>query len=165
MILLLKKKILFRRNLFLISIKYYRKNKIYIYGKFGLLKINLNFSNFLSFFYLKYKLFLIWFELNSGWITVLYLNGLGFKSTKKTNFLNKIYWRFNVGHSHVFQYFTPRNIIFKSKKRFICFFGYKNNQVLDITNKIKTFHLPDCYKGVGIKYPKEIIRLKIGKMR
>jgi len=44
-------------------------------------------------------------------------------------------------------------------------FGLKKNQISDISKKIKSFHLPDCYKGVGLKYPKELIRLKKGKVR
>jgi len=79
--------------------------------------------------------------------------------------LKKKYWRFNVGHSHVFQYFTPKKIILKSKNRYICIFGYKKNQVFDVTEKLKKFHMPDIYKGVGIKYPNEIIKLKKGKVR
>ena len=65
----------------------------------------------------------------------------------------------------MYQYFTPKNIIVKTKNRYICVFGYKKNQVMDITNKIKTFHIPDSYKGIGIKYPNEVIKLKKGKMR
>jgi ribosomal protein L6P/L9E len=80
-------------------------------------------------------------------------------------FSTKKYWRFNVGHSHVFLYFSPKNIIVKAKNRFVLIFGYKKNQVFDILEKIRTFHIPDVYKGVGLKYPNEIIRLKKGKTR
>jgi ribosomal protein L6P/L9E len=53
----------------------------------------------------------------------------------------------------------------KIKQRFIFIFGQKKNQINDITRKIKSFHIPDSYKGVGVKYPNEFIRLKKGKVR
>ena len=53
----------------------------------------------------------------------------------------------------------------KVKQRFLCFFGKKKHQIFDITSKIKNFHMPDSYKGVGIKYPNETIILKKGKTR
>jgi ribosomal protein L6P/L9E len=53
----------------------------------------------------------------------------------------------------------------KVKQRFIYIFGLKKDQIIDITKKIKSFHMPDFYKGIGIKYPNEIIHLKKGKTR
>ncbi len=47
----------------------------------------------------------------------------------------------------------------------VCIFGYKKNQIIDISEKLKKFHIPDIYKGVGIKYPDELIKLKKGKVR
>lgn len=44
-------------------------------------------------------------------------------------------------------------------------FGTKKSQVVDITKKMRSFHIPDSYKGIGIKYPDEVIRLKKGKTR
>jgi len=70
-----------------------------------------------------------------------------------------------VGHSHIFQYFTPKNIFLKVKLRNIYIFGLKKNQIFDITQNIQKFHKPDIYKGVGIKYPYEVINLKKGKVR
>jgi ribosomal protein L6P/L9E len=53
----------------------------------------------------------------------------------------------------------------KVKQRFILFFGKSKSQIFDIINQIKNFHIPDSYKGVGIKYPDEVIILKKGKTR
>lgn len=80
-------------------------------------------------------------------------------------FTKKKYWRFNLGHSHVFQYFSPKKIILKSKNRYICIFGLKKNQIFDITQELRKFRIPDIYKGVGIRYPNEILNLKKGKVR
>lgn len=164
MILLLKTNKVYNGNFYNINIKYIN-NILYLKGYFGYIRIyflkKINFNIQL----LKQKLYNFCIELNIGWIGILFLNGLGFKSTKKNIFLKKKYWRFNVGHSHVFQYFTPRNIILKSKNRYICLFGFKKSQIYDIAEKIRKFHVPDIYKGVGIKYPNELIKLKKGKVR
>lgn len=53
----------------------------------------------------------------------------------------------------------------KIKQRNIYMYGFIKSQIFDIAEKIKNFHRPDSYKGVGIKYPNEYIRLKKGKTR
>lgn len=53
----------------------------------------------------------------------------------------------------------------KVKQRFLCFFGIQKSQIYDIAYQIKNFRIPDSYKGIGIKYPNEIIILKKGKVR
>jgi len=148
-----------------IKLKYQNNilKNLYFAGKNGFFKI-LMFSN-INFYYLKEKFNNLKIELNIGYMGYLYLNGIGFKCTKKIYNINKRFWRFNVGHSQVFLYYVPKNIIMKVKQRFLCFFGIKKNQIFDITSKIKNFHMPDSYKGVGIKYPDEIIILKKGKTR
>lgn len=165
MILLLEKKKLLNWFFLQLKIKYDISKTLYLGGKYGFLNILLGFKNYLNIFFIKNKFLNSWFKLNVGWIGILLLNGLGFKSTRKIFGIDKKYWRFNVGHSHVFQYFTPRNIIMKIKQRFIYFFGLHKSQIFDITEKIKSFHIPDTYKGIGIKYPNEVIRLKKGKVR
>lgn len=167
MLFIKKKKKIFNIFLILINLKLKNFNNIIIYikGFYGIKTLLLKFNNFVNFNFLKEKIKNIWLELNVGTIGTLYLNGLGFKSTRKLFSTNKKHWRFNVGHSHVFQYFTPKNMIMKVKQRFIFMFGINKSQVFDILKKIKSFHVPDSYKGVGIKYPNEYIRLKKGKTR
>ena len=105
-----------------------------------------------------------WLIINVGFIGTLYLNGLGLKSTRKKT-EDKKHWRFNVGHSHVFKYYTPRDLIMKVKTRLIFFFGFNKVQIGDILHKLRSFHIPDAYKGVGLKFKDEVIRLKKGKTR
>ncbi len=163
MILLLKKKKICNLNLYNINLKY-KNNNLYLQGKYGNIKLYIIWNK-INIILIKNKILNLYNQLNNGWIGILFLNGLGFKSTKKIIFSIKKYWRFNVGHSQVFQYFTPKNIILKSKNRYICIFGLQKTQVFDITQKIRKFHIPDIYKGIGIKYPNEIIKLKKGKVR
>ena len=167
MLFIKKKKKIFNISLFLSNLKLKKFNNmvIYIKGFYGVKTLFFKFNNYINLNLLKERFKNIWLELNVGTIGILYLNGLGFKSTRKLFSTNKKHWRFNVGHSHVFQYFTPKNIIMKVKQRFIFMFGINKSQVFDILKKIKSFHVPDSYKGVGIKYPNEFIRLKKGKTR
>jgi len=101
-----------------------------------------------------------------GYIGTLLLNGLGFKCTKKLfrDTLRKR-WRFNVGHSQVFLYFPPKTLLMKVKQRFIHIHGLLKNQIFDTLKLLKVFRRPDCYKGIGLKYPDEYIPLKKGKVR
>ena len=143
-------------------ISYLFKN-LYFTGINGFFKMML-YSN-INFFHLKETFKNLKIQLNIGYIGYLFLNGIGFKCTKKIYNVDKRFWRFNVGHSQVFLYYNPKNVIMKVKQRFICFFGINKSQIFDIASKIKNFHIPDSYKGVGIKYPNEIITLKKGKTR
>lgn len=163
--LFLKKVVGVLSNFFIIhaKLKYYC-SFLFLIGKYDL--STYIFNTYKQFNFLKFKESLsnAWLSINVGFIGMLYLNGLGFKSTRKKN-EDKKHWRFNVGHSHVFKYYPPKDIIMKVKTRLICIFGSQKMQVLDIINKLRSFHLPDAYKGVGMKYPDEIIRLKKGKTR
>jgi hypothetical protein len=151
------------KNINLLKLIYNFFKIIYFKGKNGFFKLIIH--RILDIHYLKEKFNNLKISLNTGYMGYLYLNGIGFKCTKKIYNLNKRFWRFNVGHSQVFLYYTPKDIIMKVKQRFLCFFGIRKNQIFDITSKIKNFHIPDSYKGVGIKYPDEFIILKKGKTR
>lgn len=167
----LKKIIKYLINYNILFLCFLKKNIIYIYGQFGILKFS--FSIFMTKrkqlifnLWVLYLIFdMIYVNLNSGWIGILFLNGLGFKSTRKDLNQKYKYWRFNIGHSQVFFYYPPKNIVYKVKNRFLLIFGLKKKQVMDITRLLKMFRIPDVYQGVGIKYPNEIIKLKKGKVR
>jgi len=169
MIFLYKKKKIFNWWFYNIKLKFKNKSiynylkNLYFTGQNGFFKVILN-SN-INFFYLKNKFINLKTQLSIGYMGYLYLNGIGFKCTKKIYNVDKRFWRFNVGHSQVFLYYNPKNIIMKVKQRFIIFFGINKSQIFDIASKIKNFHIPDSYKGVGIKYPDEFIILKKGKTR
>lgn len=166
MIFILKKDKILNWFFLNLKLKYNNLTDLYFKGKYGFSKFSLlNLKSKINLFFFKEKFKNLWFELNTGFIGFLYLNGLGFKCTKKFFDINKKWWRFNIGHSQVFLYFTPKNIIMKVKQRFLYFFGKKINQIYDIAHQIKKFRIPDSYKGIGIKFPNEIIILKKGKVR
>lgn len=166
MILLKKNNKLYNKYLYHCNLKYnIYLNYIFVKGKFGLLKYSLYYFNKFS----MYK-FLIYFnniysKINIGWISILFLNGLGFKSTRKVTSLKQKYWRFNVGHSHVFQYFVPENVILKSRNRYICVFSYDKSQIFNLTQKLKSFKQVNVYKGTGIQYLNELKITKVGKLK
>lgn len=166
MIFLKKNLKICNKNLYFINIKYNKNlNYIYYQSTYGLLKFNLFYFDIFHFYKFISKLNNLFNNLNVGWISILFLNGLGFKATRKMNINNKKYWRFNVGHSHVFQYFSPDNVILKSKNRYICVFSFKKQQLFLLTQKLKTFKNLNIYKGTGIYYPNQLIRLKVGKLK
>lgn len=157
---------LFDKYFYYINIKILKNfNILYFNSYFGLIKYKL--MPFEKFAFYKFLIFMrsVYFILNIGWISILYLNGLGFKSTRKFLIKELKYWRFNVGHSHVFQYFTPEDVILKSKNRYICMFSFNKSQLFTISQKLKTFKKLNIYKGTGIQYPGELKSLKIGKLK
>lgn len=165
MIFLLEKYKILNWHFLNLKLKYNISKKLYFLGKYGFFKILLDLKKKINLFFFKEKFNNLWFQLNTGFVGFLYLNGLGFKCTKKFFNVDKKWWRFNIGHSQVFLYFTPKNIIMKVKQRFLCFFGLKKSQIYDIAYQIKNFRIPDSYKGIGIKFPNEVIKLKKGKVR
>lgn len=156
---------------FLISVKVkYNCFFLYFFGKYNIQPISLypefvNKEKFkLDFLKIQQNLRNAWLIVNNGFMGQLYLNGLGFKSTRKESD-GKRYWRFNVGHSHVFKFCPPKEITVKVKARVLFFFCINHVQVGDTLHKLRSFHVPDKYKGVGIKFKDEFIRLKKGKTR
>jgi len=164
MVLLLQKFCTLKNYLYFLIIKYYNMN-LYLKGYFGFAKRKILYNKLFSLLYWNNLLYNYVKELNYGWLTALTLSGLGYKATRKIFILKKKYWRINVGHSHIFQYLPPKNIIFKIKNRNLLLFGSKKRQIFDIIQIIQKFHKPDIYKGIGIRYPYETLKLKKGKVR
>lgn len=96
----------------------------------------------------------------------LKLVGVGYKvfnfeTDKNANF--KLL-HFKLGYSHSLYYKIPKDITIKihqSTKMFV--FGYNFNKVFQIASILRSFKLPEPYKGKGILYANEIIKLKEGK--
>ncbi len=140
-------------------------NKIYLKNKQGLLKINILTSKNINIQKIYVYIFCIYSNLSKGWITILFLNGLGFKATRKYSIGEKKYWRFNLGHSHIYYYFTPLDIIYIMKTRFIYNFSFNKEQLHKTTKYLQTFKKYNIYKGTGIEFPSEIKILKPGKVK
>lgn len=89
----------------------------------------------------------------------LFLQGLGFKiiSLVQSNFI-----QLKIGYSHYVKFYIPakENLILFINKNMIVIEGDAKDKVGNFANKIKSFRIPDNYKGKGIWYKKETKSLK-----
>lgn len=94
----------------------------------------------------------------------LKLIGVGYKVFEEQNKLNQKYLHFKLGYSHSIYYKLPANInikIHQFNKLFLS--GYFNYNLSKNASIIKCLKRPEPYKGKGISYSNEIIKLKEGK--
>src|SRR4030043_2085548 len=66
----------------------------------------------------------------------------------------------NVGFSHQIEIEPPRGIEFKVEKNVITVFGPDKEQVGQVAADIRARKKPEPYKGKGIRYQGEIIKIK-----
>lgn len=98
---------------------------------------------------------------SKGFRQRLKLVGVGFRATIKDN---KIFLK--LGFSHEIVYNIPTDVQIscsKAKGIFLLIKGKENSRVAQIAREIKNLRLPDSYKGKGIHYNKEVLKLKKGK--
>lgn len=94
-----------------------------------------------------------------GFTKNLDINGVGFKAQKQGKKLV-----LNVGYSHPIEVEEPAGItIDVPAQNKIIVKGADKQLVGETAAKIRAFRKPDAYKGKGIKYDFEILRLKEGK--
>ncbi|MDD2374817.1 MAG: large subunit ribosomal protein [Clostridiales bacterium] len=97
--------------------------------------------------------------LSQGFSKNLEINGVGFKATKQGKKLV-----LNVGFSHPIEMEEPEGItIDVPAANRIVVKGADKQLVGETAAKIRAFRTPDPYKGKGIKYDFEVLRLKEGK--
>ena len=101
------------------------------------------------------------FGVLKGYRRKLRLVGVGFKALiKESNLCLKI------GFSHEIIYEIPKDIQIscsKNKGIIIVIMGIENVRVNQVAVEIRRLRIPDVYKGKGIHYNKEILKLKKGK--
>jgi large subunit ribosomal protein L6 len=98
---------------------------------------------------------------SKGYRQRLKLVGVGFRASVKDN---KIYLK--IGFSHEVSYSIPEDvqiIASKAKGTFLLIKGKEKERVYQIAKEIRDLRQPDAYKGKGIHYNKEILKLKKGK--
>jgi large subunit ribosomal protein L6 len=99
--------------------------------------------------------------ISQGFIKTLKLVGIGYRVVIKDNTLV-----FKLGFSHIINYKIPEGIQVSSKKPdTLTFFSIQNDFLSTIINQIRLLKKPDLYKGKGIRFQNEIIRLKEGKKK
>lgn len=94
----------------------------------------------------------------NGFKKTLELSGIGFKANLAENKLVM-----SVGFSHTVEIEPPDGIMFKVSGNKITVSGISKEMVGRLAAQIRAVRPPDVYKGKGIRYEGEVIRLKPGK--
>ena len=96
---------------------------------------------------------------SKGFAKNLEINGVGFRAQKQGNKLV-----LNLGYSHPIELVEPAGITIEvPAQNRIVVKGADKQLVGETAAKIRSFRLPDAYKGKGVKYDFEVLRLKEGK--
>jgi len=103
------------------------------------------------------------FEVSKKVFKKLKLTGIGYKIDIINKKLFKLI-RFKLGLSHFVYYKIPNIIEIKCyNNNKLIILGYDYILVSTIASKIRSFKIPEVYKGKGILYENEVIKLKEGK--
>ncbi len=97
---------------------------------------------------------------SKGFVRVLEVNGVGYRA--------ELYGQdlvLNVGYSHPVKYPAPDGITFEveTKTRLVKVKGRDRQQVGQIAANLREIRPPEHYKGTGIRYQGEVVKLKAGK--
>ncbi len=96
-----------------------------------------------------------------GYKQKLKLMGVGYRATVTDNELT-----LKLGYSHEVKYKIPSDIIItpsKNKGVLLLIQGTELDRVQQVAVEIRRFREPDAYKGKGVHYYGEVLRLKKGK--
>ncbi len=93
-----------------------------------------------------------------GFTVILEVQGLGYRASVKGNKLE-----LNLGKSHPDIYEIPKDIKIEVKGNEIHISGIDKQKVGQVAAHIRAFRKPDPYKGKGIRYKDEVLKLKPGK--
>ncbi len=96
--------------------------------------------------------------LTSGFQKTLELKGVGFKAAVEGNVLV-----LNVGFSHPVKFPAPAGIKIVVEKSNIIITGIDKAMVGEVAAKIRSVQKPNPYRGTGIRYKDEVIKMKAGK--
>lgn len=158
-----------------LSINYISSSKIQLIGFLGTIDLSfskkINFikknANSFSFFVKNYisffKLFLIYFlGISSGWFLKMEISGRGFFV-----YMQKGIGFFNLGFSHGVSYvFLSKAdaLVYEKKKRLkFILHGKSLFYLYSIAKALKNLRPLNVYKGKGVKFENEYIKLKQGK--
>lgn len=102
----------------------------------------------------------ILFGVNYGYLKILELKGIGFKT-----YMNKNFLVFSLGYSHDVIYHFPKNVTVRSLANKIEIFSCDKQLVGQVSFDIRNLKRINSYKVKGIKYLFEDIVTKIGKKK
>lgn len=97
--------------------------------------------------------------LSEGFQKNLEITGVGYRAQKSGNQLIM-----DLGYSHQVIFEEPEGITFElASPTRIAVKGADKQLVGEMAAKIRASRLPDAYKGKGVRYAGEVLRLKVGK--
>ncbi len=142
-------------------------NNLNIIGPLGNLSLNLDYFNksslvgstfFINILSLKFffnKIKSIFKSVTTGYFVELTLNGIGYKCFKMQD---KI--ALDVGYSNLIIYKPTSKLKIKNLKNKIVLFSIDKEYLNKVTILLKNYAKPDSYKGKGLLFKNEIIKLK-----
>lgn len=95
-----------------------------------------------------------------GWVCILEMKGLGYKSFISDNEL-----KFDIGYSHYIKYPLSADLKIKCKNNNIYLFSIYKDKLFSISKLLCSFRERGPYKMKGIFYKGETIKLKPGKQK
>ncbi|MCD5412089.1 MAG: 50S ribosomal protein L6 [Thermodesulfovibrionales bacterium] len=98
--------------------------------------------------------------ISQGYKRIIEIKGIGYKAQVKGSKLI-----FALGHSHPVEYEVPKgvNVAVDDKQVTITLSGIDKQLLGQVAANIKKLRVPDAYKGKGIRYAGERLKLKAGK--
>jgi len=95
---------------------------------------------------------------SQGFSRDLKIVGVGYQASMKENLLS-----LQLGYSHDILFKPPEGITLVAKRTDITVSGIDKQLVGEVAAKIRSFRKPEPYKGKGIRYSDEYVRIKQGK--
>lgn len=97
---------------------------------------------------------------SAGYKRVMEITGIGYRAQVKGNKIT-----FSLGYSHPVEYELPSGVAaaIDEKQTTITLTGIDKQLLGQVAANIKELRFPDAYKGKGIRYAGERIKLKAGK--
>ncbi|CUR53565.1 50S ribosomal protein L6 [Serratia symbiotica] len=96
-----------------------------------------------------------------GFTKNLQLFGVGYRAIVKDNILN-----LSLGYSHIIKYQLPKGIIAECQNQTeIILKGADKQMIGQVAANLRAYRRPEPYKGKGIRYATEIVRIKEAKKK
>jgi len=95
-----------------------------------------------------------------GWIVSLHLVGVGFRAEKKGDAID-----LKLGQSHEILFPIPSDVHILCNDSQLNIYGVEKGRVTQVAASIHAFKPAEVYKGKGIRYATETLRLKEGKKK
>ena len=98
--------------------------------------------------------------ISAGYRRVLEINGVGYRAQVQGQKIT-----FTLGYSHPIDFNLPEGITAQidKKQTVLTLEGIDKHLIGQVAANIRSLRAPNVYKGKGIKYAEEVLRLKVGK--